>query len=71
MREAQVREEAFRQVEASCLLEGMDASGDGFYQSVKALVIAGEIDADEMMRLLMEESKVKYGTPASKYAVAG
>jgi hypothetical protein len=43
----------------SCLLEGLDSGGDAFYQAVKARVIAGEIDGEEMMRLLMEHSSGK------------
>jgi hypothetical protein len=58
--EQEVRAEHFRQAEASCLLEGLDSSGDAYYQALKARVIAGEIDGEEMMRLLMEDSKAKY-----------
>jgi hypothetical protein len=71
MEEAHVREKAFRQAEASCLLEGMDASGDTFYQCVRQRVVSGEIDADEMMRLLLEDSKMKAGKAAMKFAAAG
>jgi hypothetical protein len=38
---------------------------------VKVLVIAGEIDANVMMRLLMDESNVNWSESASKYAVSG
>lgn len=35
--------EAFREAEASLRLEGMDPSGEIYYESLKARVIAGEI----------------------------
>jgi hypothetical protein len=60
MRDEEVRAEHFRQAEANCLLEGLDSSEDVFYRTLKARVIAGEIDGEEMMRLLMEDSRAKY-----------
>jgi hypothetical protein len=59
MHDQEIRAKHFREAEASFRLEGMDASEDGFYQSVKARVIAGEIDGDEMMRLLLEDAKLR------------
>jgi hypothetical protein len=56
----EIKAEHFRQAEASCLLEGLDSSGDAFYNSLKARVVSGEIDGEEMMRLLMEDSRAKY-----------
>jgi hypothetical protein len=69
--EVKARDEAFRRAEASCLLEGLDASGDAFYQAVKQRVLAGEIDADEMTRLLVEDSRTKSGMAAIDFAAAG
>jgi hypothetical protein len=60
MREEEIRAKHFREAEASCLLEGLESSRDAFYQAVKARVIAGEIDGEEMMRLLTEDSRAKY-----------
>ena len=60
MADAELRARYFREADASCRLEGLDSSGDDFYQAVKARVIAGEIDGEEMMRLLMEDSRAKY-----------
>ena len=68
---SEVRKEAFRRAEASCLLEGMDSSGDAFYQTVKQRVVSGEIDADEMMRLLIEDSRVRHGNAVVAFAAAG
>jgi len=60
MRDEEVRAKHFREAEASFRLEGMDARDDEFYQAVKARVIAGEIDGDEMMRLLLEDAKSRF-----------
>ncbi len=60
MRDDEARAKHFREAEASCLLEGLDGRGDALYQALKARAIAGEIGGEEMMRLLMEDSKAKY-----------
>lgn len=39
--------EAYRQAEASLRLEGLDPSGSEPYETLKAQVISGEIDAIE------------------------
>ncbi len=70
MRDEAIRAEHFRQSEASCLLEGLDSSNDEFYQAVKARVIAGEIDGQEMMRLLMQDSRAKYEGVGAELAQA-
>jgi len=71
MSEEQVRAEYFRRAEASCLLEGLDSSGDDLYQRLKAKVISGELDGGEMMRLLMEDSKLKASRLRPELAIAG
>ena len=38
--------EAYRESEASLRLEGLDPSGDPYYASVKARVIAGKLSLD-------------------------
>jgi len=70
MTDQEVRAKHLRQAEASCLLEGLDSSGDAFYQAVKARVLAGEIDGAEMMRLLMEDSSANYQGAGSDLAQA-
>ncbi len=71
MVESEVRAKYFREAEDSFRLEGLDPSGDEFYQATKARVIAGEIDADEMMRLVVENSKLKFKRNAAELAIAG
>ncbi len=71
MSEEEIRAEHFRQTEASLRLEGLDTSNDEFYQATKARVIAGEIDADEMMRLMVEDSKLRAKTSYRDLAIAG
>jgi hypothetical protein len=70
MREEEIRAEHFRQAEASLLLEGMDSSKDEFYQAAKARVIAGEISIDEMMRLMIEDCKLRSKHRAAEMAIA-
>jgi hypothetical protein len=57
MHDKELRAKHFQDAEASFLLEGLDASGDLFYQETKARVIAGEIDSEEAIRLAVEYSK--------------
>ena len=71
MRDEDIRAKHFREAEASFRLEGMDASEDVFYQSVKARVIAGEIDGKEMSRLLLEDAKLRFKRTRSDLAIAG
>lgn len=70
MREEEIRAEHFREAEASLLLEGLDLATDEFYQATKARVIAGEIDAREMMRLVVADSKTRYESSAPRLATA-
>ena len=70
MTDQEVRADHFKQAEVSCLLEGLDSSGDVFFQAVKARVISGEIDMDEMLRLLLEDSKSNYEAAGANLAQA-
>lgn len=46
------REKAFREAEAISLLSEMEPTGP-IYEAAKARVIAGEIDADEAVAMIM------------------
>jgi len=70
MSEQEARAEYFRQAEVSNLLEGLDGSGDTFYQALKARVISGEIDMDEGMRLLLDDCKAIAAQHAADLAKA-
>jgi hypothetical protein len=57
MHDKEFRTKHFQDAEASFLLEGLDATGDLFYQETKSRVIAGEINSEEAIRLAVEHSK--------------
>lgn len=57
MHDRELRAKRFQDAEASFLLEGLDASGDLFYQETKSRVLAGAIDSEEAIRLAVEYSK--------------
>jgi hypothetical protein len=46
-RKLELRAEAFRDAEASLLLEGLDPTNDARYSEIKAKLIAGAISFDE------------------------
>jgi hypothetical protein len=62
--------EAYRQAEASFRLEGLDSTGNVQYETLRARVIAGEIDSDEAIRLTVEHYKALGRASAANYAVA-
>lgn len=45
--DSQLRIEGFRKAEASLRLEGMDPSGNPFYESIKARIISGELTYEQ------------------------
>jgi len=70
MTEEQVRAEGFRQAEASNLLEGLDSSGDVFYQALKARVISGALDIDDAIKLMVVHCQEIARASVKEYAVA-
>lgn len=47
-------EAAYREAEASVLLEGYDLSKDKFFQEIKSRVLSGEITSQEASKIILD-----------------